>query len=132
MKIISTACLLLFVFIGCKKEEIAISIEDFKGKTLICDSIRTTKGDVSTVAIKGAGTGYDIAFDSTRSYTLLSTPPAFYLYRIRSNRFYYWRKGTDPHLGDYMIIYLKSADRLELGYDDVPADTFIRYYYHKL
>lgn len=128
MKILFPVICLLF-FYGCKKEEPEVNIDDLKGKYLVCDSIKTTKGSQVSVAVKGMGTGHDIIIDSNRVLTIYSIPNVNYTYRLRGIKLYYWTKATDPHLGDYFVIYNKTGTKVELEHEDIAADTYIRYYF---
>ncbi len=128
MKILFTILLFSF-FIGCKKEEPEINIDNLKGKYLVCDSIKTTTNGKATVIVKGIGTGEDIKIDTNRVLTIYTTPNKLYSYRLRGINLYFWTKGTDPHAGDYYVIYNKTAAKVELEIENKAADNYVRYYF---
>ncbi len=128
MKILFPILLIAFL-ISCKKEEPVVDIENIKGKYLVCDSIKTTQGGKASVSVKGIGTGADIMIDTNRILTIYTTPNKLYSYRLRGINLYFWTKGTDPHAGDYYVIYNKTASKVEMEIEDKADDNYVRYYF---
>lgn len=128
MKILFPILLIAF-FISCRKEEPEVNIDNLKGKYLVCDSIKTTTNGKVSVIVKGIGTGEDIKIDTNRVLTIYSIPNKVYSYRLRGINLYFWTKGTDPHAGDYYVIYNKTATKVELEIENKAADNYVRYYF---
>ncbi len=97
--------LAVLVFASCKKHNNAPAVpalttfENFIGKYLVMDSIRTTINGVSTLTVVGKGNGSDMVYSSNGTYTIYQTPPVVKNYKFHSpDIIYYWSMGNamDP------------------------------------
>lgn len=120
---------LFLCVLSCRKEELTINIDDFIGKYLTCDSIKSIAGGRETITIKGRNTGFDIKLDGVKFYIIYSNPPQELFYKMRNPRIYYWKKNSDPRKGDFVKIISKEGKHLIIEHKDIVTKNLTHYYY---
>lgn len=120
---------IFFIFLlSCNKVKERITIPGFIDKYLTCDSIKTSMNGNDKIIVKGRGTGLDITFRSN-SYTLYSTPPQEFRYKVRYSKLYFWKENTNTREGDFYNILYSKDKKLVLQYENYDTNEVTTYYY---
>lgn len=129
-KLIPFLCLVLFV--SCKKEKenapLVLNFQKILEKYLICDSIKTKTGGVTTVQAIGKGNGEDLKFHADASYTIYSNPQQIRSFQLTPpDRIYYFDDTLDPNTY-YLVISLTDTNLILQKNDVVASTVYTRYF----